>query len=302
LEKVVHPLSYSLLNDTVNPPTDENLARWIRGQFGTAGLAQVGVQSTVDQGADLDRNDNVHLWRRYRFESAHRLPRVPIGHKCGRMHGHGFEVILHVNTDLDGKDIAIDYDLIDARWQPIHDRLHLKCLNEIPGLENPTSENLSSWIWQQLKQSIPELSWVTVYETATCGANFDGANYRIWKEFTLDSAVRLSYAPSGDPRGEIHGHTFVLRLHLAGPIDTVMGWTIDFGDVKQLFDPIFKKIDHQPLYDLPGIKDTDCASVARWLKRQTCDLVPGLNRIDLYQTRGCGAILTWEGSELALPV
>ncbi len=100
---------------------------------------------------------------------------------------------------------------------------------------------ISSWIWERLKPALPELSWVTVYETATCGAHFDGSHYRIWKELTLDSALRLSARPDGDPRRRIHGHTYTLRLHLHAPLDQVMGWTIDFGDVKEMFAPIFRR-------------------------------------------------------------
>src|SRR5262249_20638156 len=191
-------------------------------------------------------------WRRYVFQSAHRLPNVPPGHKCGRMHGHGFEVILHANQDLGARDLGVDYDYLDELWASIHAEFDQRCLNDIPGLENPTSELISSWIWRRLKPQLPELSWVTVYETAWCGAHFDGNRYRIWKELTLDSSVRLERAPEDDPRRCVHGHTYLLRLHLDAPLDEVLGWTIDFGDVKEVFTPVFQQIDHQPLYELPG--------------------------------------------------
>ena len=104
------------------------------------------------------------------FESAHRLPNVPAGHQCGRIHGHRFEVILHANLDLGARDIGVDYDHIDECWAPIHALLDHACLNDIPGLENPTSELLAGWTWERLKPTIPELSWVTMYETANSGA------------------------------------------------------------------------------------------------------------------------------------
>ena len=85
------------------------------------------------------------------------------------MHGHGFEVILHANVDLRGGALAIDYDYLDACWLPVQNELDYTCLNDIPGLGNPTSELIASWIWNRLKQDLPELSWVTVYETASCG-------------------------------------------------------------------------------------------------------------------------------------
>ena len=69
--------------------------------------------STPHEGVDLDRNDHAHVWRRYVLQSAHRLPNVKPGHKCGRMHGHGFEVILHADQDLGAREISVDYDHLD---------------------------------------------------------------------------------------------------------------------------------------------------------------------------------------------
>ena len=302
LASTIAPLDYNELNQKLEQPTDENLARWVRAQADFPGIESVGVQSTLHEGVDLDNKEHAHVWRRYIFQSAHRLPNVPLGHKCGRMHGHGFEVILHANQDLGSSEIGIDYDHLDALWAPLSSELDHACLNDIPGLENPTSENISNWIWHRLKPKLPELSWVTVYETASCGAHFDGQSYRIWKEMTLDSAVQLKCAPKGDNRRRIHWHTYSLRLHLHAELDEVLGWTVDFGDVKQLFDPIFEQLDHQPLHEIPGLIDTDAASLVKWIKGQASPLLPQLDRIDLYETKGCGVILNWGSEGPALPI
>jgi 6-pyruvoyltetrahydropterin/6-carboxytetrahydropterin synthase len=218
------------------------------------------------------------------------------------MHGHGFEVILHADQDVGARAISIDYEHLDKLWAPLHAELDHVCLNDVPGLENPTSELISAWIWHRLKSELPELSWVTVYETTSCGAHFDGNHYRIWKESTFDSALRLAYAPNEDRRRRIHGHTYTLRLHLSAPMDEVMGWTIDFGDVKELFDPIFKCIDHHPLHEIPNLEDTDAASIARWIKMQAEERLPNLDRIDLFETPGCGVVLSWGELGPALPI
>lgn len=302
LTRCVAPLDYRFLNETLPQPTDENFARWLRSRLDVPGVEQVAIHSTCDGGVDLDRHDGAYHWRRYVFESAHRLPNVPPGHKCGRMHGHGFAVILHANVSRSGRDGAADFVRLDAAWAPVHAEIHLACLNDIPGLENPTSELIASWIWRRLKPVLPELSWVTVYETASCGAHFDGTHYRIWKELSLDSSLRLRRAPDGDPRRRIHGHTYTLRLHLNAPLDTVHGWTIDFGDVKELFTPVFRELDHQPLHEIADLDDNDAASLARWVRRKTAPMLPALDRVDVYETRGCGAILTWGNDEPALPV
>ena len=267
------------------------MARYIRERLGVPGVERVAVQSTATQGVDLDRDGMAHVWRRFHFQSAHRLPNVPPGHKCGRMHGHGFEAIVHANQDLGSRPLSIDYDHLDELWAPLHAQLNYRCLNDIEGLDNPTSELIAAWIWRRLKPELPELSWVTVFETASCGANFDGTDYRIWKEFTLDSAVSHRHAPADDPRAGLHGHTYTLRLHMNAPLDMVMGWTIDFGDVKQIFDPIFKSIDHQPLLEVDELQDGNVASVAEWVMEQAGRQIPSLARVDLYETPGCGSML-----------
>ncbi len=306
LQACLAPLDHALLNTTLEQPTDENIARWIKKRleqdFDVPGIQQIGIQSTAHSGVDLDVSGRAHVWRRYRFQAAHQLPNVPPGHKCGRMHGHGFEAIVHANQDLGERDLSIDYDHLDEVWAPLHMQLNYQCLNEIEGLDNPTSEVISAWLWQRLKPQLPELSWVTVYETGSCGANFDGQQYRIWKELTLDSAIQLKRAPAGSPLRAIHGHTYTLRLHLSAELDALKGWTVDFGDVKTRFDPIFKAIDHRPLYEIADLPDGDSASLAAWVLTKGRGVLPQLDRVDMYETRGCGTIVSVSGIDDLIPV
>lgn len=301
LAKSVAPLNYHSLNDYLENPTDENLSRWVHKHIEVPNVRMVGVQSTLDEGADLDPNGDAHIWRRYRFEAAHQLPNVEAGHQCGRMHGHGFEVILHVNQNIKNQDMGVDYATLDDAWQPIQDELHYACLNDIKGLENPTSEALSAWIWTRLKPILPHLSWVTIYETVTAGCHFDGTVYRIWKELRFESALTLKQAPEADGRRQMHGHSYILRLHLSAPLDPVMQWTVDYGDVKALFKPIYKQLDHHLLDEIDGLESSDLASIARWIKHQAAPLLPELDRIDVYQTQGCGVILSWGDEGPVLP-
>ena len=173
LANAVEPLDYGYLNDHLTSPTDENIARWIRQRLTPLLTEVVGVQSTADAGVDLDGSDAAHLWRRYVFQAAHQLPNVPAGHKCGRMHGHGFEVILHAQADSAGRDYAIDYDHLDALWLPLHAELDHACLNDLPGLENPTSEHLCVWLADRLAPDLPTLVAVEVRETESSVARYD---------------------------------------------------------------------------------------------------------------------------------
>ena len=86
---------------------------------------------------------------------------------------------------------------------------------------------------EQTKDGIAGTLWVSVYETATAGCHYDGNTYRIWKEQSFESALRLKRAPEGHVLQRLHGHSYLVRLHLTAPLDKVMGWTVDYGDVKE---------------------------------------------------------------------
>jgi 6-pyruvoyltetrahydropterin/6-carboxytetrahydropterin synthase len=289
-------LDHRMLNEQVPNPTDAHLARWLHDRLDLPGAVELCVQSTAQRGAQLDDAGRVQLWRRYAFQSAHRLPNVPLGHKCGKMHGHGFEAVLHVAAgEAAGAatgGVCISHDDLDAIWAPLHCQLNYGCLNDLPGLANPTSEVLASWLWERLSPQLPSLLTVTVYETGSCGAVFDGVLHRIWKEMTLDAAVQLRRAPDGSGLRRLHGHTYTLRLHLAAPLDEVLGWAVDFGDVKSAFNPIFRQLDHQPIHEIAELADGDTASIAGWIFDQARNQLPQLDRVDLFETPGCGAIVS----------
>lgn len=302
LARCVAPLDYDWLNHHLAMPTDPNLAQWVGARLEVPGVKQVGIQSTRDEGVEADRHNRVRGWRRFRFEAAHRLPHVPVGHKCGRMHGHGFEVIVHVDRDAATGDSADASDRLAHCWEPLGAELHLACLNDIPGLETPTSERLARWIWNHLRPQLPDLAWVSVYETATAGCHYDGATYRIWKDFPFESAIQLVRAPAGDRRRRLHGHSYLARLQLTAPLDQVMGWTVDYGDVKERFKPAYEALDHRCLNELAGNEEGDAEQLAHWIRERMEASLPPLDRIELYETPGCGVVLAWGPPGPALPL
>jgi 6-pyruvoyltetrahydropterin/6-carboxytetrahydropterin synthase len=109
------------------------------------------------------------------FEAAHRLPNVPEGHKCARLHGHSFRVEVHVEGPVD-PDTGWVMDFADVRvaCAPVRDQLDHRYLNEIDGLENPTSEQVARWIWERLVPDLPNLSSIVVRETCTSGCTYRG--------------------------------------------------------------------------------------------------------------------------------
>lgn len=117
----------------------------------------------------------MEIFREFTFEAAHRLPNVPEGHKCARLHGHSYKVVVHVEGDVEPQaGWVMDFGDVKRAFKPIEAELDHYYLNDIAGLENPTSEVLAKWIWERLIGDLPGLSAVTVRETCTSGCTYRG--------------------------------------------------------------------------------------------------------------------------------
>ncbi len=118
---------------------------------------------------------HVELRKTFQFEAAHLLPRLPESHKCRRLHGHSFKVDLVVAGEC-APDLGwlMDYAEITRAFKPIWEQLDHRYLNEVAGLDNPTSENIAAWIWDRLKPKLPLLVAVEVAETCTAKCVYKG--------------------------------------------------------------------------------------------------------------------------------
>ena len=115
------------------------------------------------------------IFKTFRIEAAHRLPHLPPEHKCRRLHGHSFRIDVHVRGPVqEPQGWVQDFAEISRAFAPLYERLDHHFLNEIEGLENPTSENLARWIWARLKPPLPGLAKIVVHETCTAGCIYRG--------------------------------------------------------------------------------------------------------------------------------
>lgn len=115
------------------------------------------------------------IYKKFSIEAAHRLPNVPPGHKCARLHGHSFQIEIHVSGSVDPQSgWVMDFGDIKRAFAPICEQIDHHYLNDVPGLENPTSENLARWLWQKLKPTLPLLSRIVIQETCTSGCEYAG--------------------------------------------------------------------------------------------------------------------------------
>ena len=111
----------------------------------------------------------------FALASARLLPAVAAGHPCGRVHGHTFGVRLVVRGPVDPTTgWVVDFEAIAAAWRPVHEALDHRMLNDVPGLENPTSERIALWIWEALRTPLPMLIAVEISETGGFRVTYRG--------------------------------------------------------------------------------------------------------------------------------
>ena len=117
----------------------------------------------------------MQIYKDFTFEAAHRLPNVPEGHKCARLHGHSFRVRVQVGGEVGAESgWVMDFAELKDAWRPLDALLDHHYLNDVPGLENPTSERLAVWIWERLLPALPALAAVRVRETCASGCVYRG--------------------------------------------------------------------------------------------------------------------------------
>ena len=117
----------------------------------------------------------MEIFKIFKFDAAHRLPNVGQGHKCSQLHGHSFRVEIHISGVVEPHSgWVMDFADIVEVFKPLHEQLDHKYLNEIDGLDNPTSENIAKWIWKRLHLALPQLSKIIVQESTESGCIYTG--------------------------------------------------------------------------------------------------------------------------------
>lgn len=240
------------------------------------------------------------LGRTFPLEVAHRLPQVPVGHPCGRLHGHSMSVTLWQKMPTEVLFSEAEEQL-NQIGKTIITPLYDSYLNDIAGLENPTSEHLTQWLWQNWQTHKPaQATAVSATETKTSGCYYDGTHHTIWKEFSFEAACPLpaSKQINDNPR-RIQGHSYRLRLVISQPLDPVMGWVMDYGEIKQKFSSLYRQLDHHILNDLTGTQQPfSLQSLAAYLFSQLPGVGLPVVSLILLQTSESG-VLVGESENIA---
>ena len=200
------------------------------------------------------------------LQSAHFLPFVEENHKCRRLHGHNFGLWLSVEIsdfDLVGTN---SIEIMYAISHEIKAELDRKILNDIDGLENPTSEFIAKWVYNKLQNSSLSVVSILCIETSNSAACYHGENlWSCWKSFDFESVWRPSYR-------EYIGHSFRLSTAVTGELCPSKGWVMDFSEIKSIMKPLVTKLDHR---DLSLVLDGQCNTsegLLNWLSSSVSDI------------------------------
>lgn len=111
------------------------------------------------------------VFKDFAFEACHSLPHLPLGHKCREMHGHSYRVRVYAAGPVNPTTgFVVDYAELSTAWQPLYRQLDHRCVDEI--IRPSTSENIAKFVFDWMKQCIPQVCKVVVNETATAGCEY----------------------------------------------------------------------------------------------------------------------------------
>lgn len=118
----------------------------------------------------------------------------------------------------------------------------------------------------------------------------------IFREFTFDAAHSLGHLPEGHKCARVHGHTYRLAVHVTGEIDPVIGWVLDFAELKARVGRVLERLDHHLLNDVAGLEQPTAERIAIWIWDALKPDLPGLSKVVLWENANSGCVYTGEHS------
>lgn len=117
------------------------------------------------------------ITKEFNFEASHQLTGLPEGHKCMNVHGHSYIVIVELQSVLLNEvGFVRDYRELDEIKRFLDENFDHRHLNDIFHC-NPTAENIAFYLYTKFHRIFPEISAVSVKETAKTCARFAPDKY-----------------------------------------------------------------------------------------------------------------------------
>ena len=197
------------------------------------------------------------------LQTAHFLPYVPDDHKCRRLHGHNFGLWISIEVPNFDNETSETINCLELGCQEIQKKLDHCVLNEISGLNNPTSENIALWIYEKLNLKPLKIFNILCIETQKSAACYHGNDlWSCWKSFDFESVWR----PLKD---RISGHSFKLTAGVQGGVVKPFGWVLDFSEIKSQIKPLIDQIDHQDLSSILKGRGNSSEGLLEWLSEKS---------------------------------
>jgi 6-pyruvoyltetrahydropterin/6-carboxytetrahydropterin synthase len=115
------------------------------------------------------------------------------------------------------------------------------------------------------------------------------------KTFQFEAAHLLPHLPDGHKCRRLHGHSFQVEIVVDGPLDPGFGWVMDYADISAAFKPVWERLDHFYLNEIPGLANPTSEIVAIWIWDQLALALPLLSEIVVAET--CTARCVYRGPE-----
>jgi 6-pyruvoyltetrahydropterin/6-carboxytetrahydropterin synthase len=109
-------------------------------------------------------------------------------------------------------------------------------------------------------------------------------------EFTIAAGRQLTGVRADHPCARVHGHTFLVRVTVSGPVDPVSGFVVDFADVQRAFGPVHDELDHRFLNEVPGLENPTSEHLAAWIWRRLAGDLSGLSAVEITETGASGVV------------
>ena len=116
----------------------------------------------------------------------------------------------------------------------------------------------------------------------------------IFKEFRFEAAHRLPNVQPGHKCHRLHGHSFVVQVHVRGEVGRATGWVCDFSDISTAWQPLHQQLDHHYLNEVVGLPNPTSENLAQWCWMRLRDALPGLSKVVVQETCTSGCIYTGE--------
>lgn len=114
---------------------------------------------------------------------------------------------------------------------------------------------------------------------------------RVRRRFDFEAAHVLPHHPGKCSR--LHGHTYVLHVTVNRPVDLGTGLAIDFSELKAVVRrEAVDVLDHRYVNDL--IENPSAENMAVWIWERLAPALPGLEEVELHETRNCSVVYRGE--------